>query len=190
MPPKTRFESEKVITVALKILISSGWSTVTARSIAKELKSSTMPIYSAIGSMETIEKELKKRAYAILAEYQSRPYTENVLLNMAVGQVLFARDHANLYRFLYIESPVPLTSVEQKALNDEIIRRLGQPLPYDVYFNITKHSMLDAISLMVWIFTHGLAMAVMSGNIGPMDDDEIILRLKDAGGAFYTWEKK
>jgi AcrR family transcriptional regulator len=177
-----------VLNTTFDILKKKGWAAVTARSVAKALKASTMPVYSAIGSMQALEKKLKQKAYAVFADFQSKPYTDNELLNMAVGQVLFARDEPFLYRFLHFDSPVPLSSREQKELSDEVSKRLGRPIPYDTYFGTINADAINAISLQSWIFTHGLATGVMNNNLPPMNDAEIIGLLQNAGGAFVSWE--
>jgi hypothetical protein len=187
MPPRERFSFEKVLETAFTILRKSGLKAVTARAIAKALKASTMPIYSAIGSMRNLEKKLRYKALGLFAEYQVRPYTDNTLLNMAVGQVVFARDEPELYRFIQVDKPVPISSKEQKELSDEVSKRLGKPIPYKTYFGSMKPAVLDAVSFKAWIFTHGLAMGVMSGNLGKMTEKEIIGHLSEAGWAFTKW---
>jgi AcrR family transcriptional regulator len=188
MPPKMKFDHTAVLDTAFGILKKKGWSSVTARSIAKALKASTMPVYSALGSMQALEKKLKQKAYAVFADFQSKAYTDNDLLNMAVGQVLFARDEPFLYRFLHFDSPVPLSSKEQKDLSNEVAKRLGRPIPYNKYLGSITTDTLDNISIKSWIFTHGLSMGIMNGNVPSMDDTKIIALLREAGGAFVSWE--
>ncbi|MBN8217017.1 MAG: TetR/AcrR family transcriptional regulator [Spirochaetes bacterium] len=190
MPPKEMFTLEKVVDAAFSILRKSGWPAVTARAIAKALKSSTMPVYSAMGSMEALEAALKRKALVRLAEYQARPYTENEFLNLGVGQVRFARDEPSLYRFLLLESPIPLSAHDQKELRGEVVRLLGRPFPVKTYFGGLQTGAFDAIALKGWIFTHGLAMGLMNGNLPPMDDARLIELLSDAGLAFFESEKK
>jgi len=188
MPPKERFSFEKVLETAFDILRKSGWSCVTARAIAKALKASTMPVYSAIGSMKRLENALKSRAYTMLADFQTRPHTPNPILNMAVGQVLLSRDEPHVYRFLHIDSPVPLGSAARKTFDLEIEKRLGKPLPFSAYLDPHALARLDTISLKAWIFTHGLSMALMNGLIRGLGEKEIITLLEEAGGAFVMWE--
>ena len=190
MPPKMKFDQTVVLDTAFEILKKKGWTAVTARSVAQALKASTMPVYSAIGSMQDLEMKLKQKAYAVFADFQSKTYTDNELLNMAVGQVLFARDEPFLYRFLHFDRPVPLSSREQKELTEEVSRRLGRPIPYDAYFGMIGSEALSEISLQSWIFTHGFAVGVMNKNLPPMSDTEIIKRLQNAGGAFVSWANK
>lgn len=149
-----------------------------------------MPVYSSIGSMQCLEKELKKKAYGLLAEYQAKAYTENELLNIAVGQVLFAKDEPMLYKFLHMDSPTSLSSKEQTQLMADVSRRLGHTITFESYFGMASPKMIDTISMKSWIFIHGLSMGLMNGNLPKMDDKAIISLVKEAGGAFVAWEKK
>jgi AcrR family transcriptional regulator len=101
MPRHTMFSKEQIIDAAFELIREIGWKQVTARSIANHLGSSTMPIYSRMKSLFDLEKELKTRAHKMLRDYQYFAYTENPLLNLAVGYVAFAREEKQLFRFLY-----------------------------------------------------------------------------------------
>ena len=186
---RTKFSFEDVLAAAYGILRRSGRTAVTSRAIAKALGSSTMPVYSALGSMTRLEKALKTKAFASFADFQTRPYTPNVLLNIAVGQVLFARDEPQLYRFLHLDRASVLNSPEHRVYEREVERRLGTPIPFAAYLDRATLENLDDISLNVWLFTHGLSMAVMDGLLGKITDRRIIALLQGAGGAFVTWEQ-
>ena len=99
------FNREQVIEIAFNLIRKNGWSSVSARSIAKELGSSTMPIYSHMKSLEELEQELKVKSRACIIEYQSRTYSGEQLLDIAVGYVVFARDEKQLFRFLFMDRP-------------------------------------------------------------------------------------
>jgi AcrR family transcriptional regulator len=105
MTQRAFFTKEAVIDTAFALAREKGWGAVSARSIARRLGSSTMPIYSSLKSMEEIERETRKRAEILLQEYQTRPYTENPSLSLAVGYVAFARQEPHLFRFLYVDAP-------------------------------------------------------------------------------------
>lgn len=190
MPRIPKYSPAIILEAAFGILKRFGWQAVSARAIAESLQASTMPIYSALGSMKDLEKRLKAMVYQHLAEYQTRPYTPNVLLNLAVGQVLFARDEPYLYRFVFLDSPATLGSAERRKLEREVEKRLGAPLPFAAYFDRAALRKLDQISLNAWLFTHGLSMAVMHGLLGAITEKRIIALLEEAGGAFVTWERR
>lgn len=190
MPRIPKYSPDVILEAAFGILRTSGWHAVSSRAIAETLNTSTMPIYSAVGSMKDLEKRLKAKVYQSLAEYQTSPYTPNVLLNMAVGQVLFARDEPFLYRFIFLDSPGELGSPERRTLEREVEKRLGTPLPFAAYFDRAALRKLDQITLNAWLFTHGLSMAVMNGLLGAVTEKRIVSLLEGAGGAFVLWEKR
>ena len=184
MTQKTFFTREAVVEAAFTLTREEGWPAVTARSIARRLGSSTMPIYSSMKSMEDIEAEVRGRAEATLLEYQGRDYGGETSLNMAVGYVAFARDERNLFRFLYIDRPLhgqdaaagrSVTTVEQfisgarpVALADQVPTAMGDP-------RILKS----------WIFTHGLA-SLVSGGVLELANERIRSLLEEAGAAFFS----
>jgi AcrR family transcriptional regulator len=190
MPPRTTFDRKVVLDTAFRILRKEGWKGVSARSIARHLKASTMPVYSSIGSMKKLESALRHMVYERLADYQSRRYTQNVLLNIAVGQVVFARDEPMLYRFLHLDRPVKLSTREQKVMTTILADRLGGSIPYTEFLGTLSTAKLNAISLKAWIFTHGMAMGLMSHSLPSMSDEKIVALLEQAGGAFMLWEER
>ena len=62
MTQKLFFTSEAILEAAYSLTREKGWAAVSARSIAKKLGSSTMPIYSTLKSMEEIERMVRARA--------------------------------------------------------------------------------------------------------------------------------
>jgi AcrR family transcriptional regulator len=188
MPPKKKFSRKQIADTAFEVVRKQGWPNLSARSIAAALESSTMPIYSYLASMEAIEEEIRKRALDLLLVHQAKKYTENPFLNLAVGYIAFARQEANLFRFLFLERPKGLDGTETDRL-----RRLTERIPeaaasMALYFGGVSDDELDDVSMKSWIFTHGLAMAVSNGLLGPVDDREIVRLLGEAGKAFVEWK--
>lgn len=104
MPPKFKFKEKDILDAAFKILRKKGMSAVTARAIAKELKTSTAPIYSQIKSMRKLKEALIKRLWELYFDYMTRHTTGDVILDYSIGFVLFALREKNLFRCFYDES--------------------------------------------------------------------------------------
>ena len=185
-PPKTKFTKEKIYEAAFALLKEKGWAYVSARSIAKQLQASTMPIYSTVESMEEIEKELKSRTLKTMHEYQLDQYTDNPFLNSAIGYILFARDLPHLFRFLYFERPEPVSGQELKELKKRLPKELHD-LALDHFRKITPGELND-VALLSWIFIHGLAVLLYSGVLTNISNAEIVSTLKKAGDAFFALE--
>ncbi len=175
----------QIAETAFRLLREEGFPAVTARSIASALGASTMPIYSAMGSMDALTAELRKRALAVLDGYQLTEYTENPYLNQAVGYVKFSQNERNLFRFLFIESPV---SMEDQDAIYPLRRPDGGARSQ--WFGPIDEKTLGSIAFKSYFFVHGLATALALGTAGPFDDVRIVRLLEEAGGAFVLFEKK
>lgn len=195
------FPRERIIEAGLEIIREKGWRAVTVRALAKKLGSSTMPIYSQAGSIENILKELRERTREVLMEYQTRPYTEDPLLSMAVGYVIFARDDKNLFRFLYLEKDNALPNEEEgsttsgdgdqgilSGMRDSFFKDFGRDSDRGIGISSLAPEVQEGLIQKSWIFTHGLAMLVNTGILGCLPENKISDLLSEAGGAFYIWE--
>lgn len=107
MTQRISFTQKMIVEAAFALTREEGWGGVTARSIARKLGSSTMPIYSSLKSMREIEAAVRVRAESLMREFQGRVYTNEQPLDIALGYVSFARDERNLFRFLYVDRPLP-----------------------------------------------------------------------------------
>jgi len=171
----------------LQDLWELGWQSVTTRAIAKILGSSTMPIYSHHKSVEELEKELRAKASSLLKVFQQRPYTGHILLNLAFGYVVFARDEKQLFRFLYLDRPKRLDLGAMSEIKDTFSSEFSAESDAGRALVKFKESGQEALIQYTWIFTHGLAMLVNSGTLGSNSDQMILEYLKNAGEAFYLW---
>jgi AcrR family transcriptional regulator len=185
MPPKKRFEENTIIDAAFQVIRNEGFQAVTARSIAAELGSSTTPIYWVLESMDKVEDALRQKAFALIAEYQVKKYTDNVFINMAIGYVNFARQEPRLFQFLQLENKLPLNPGEDGELGERITSILGEKPPYENYFGKIDQKSMDTLTLQSWIFVHGLAVAVSSNMLKFDSEKDIENLITSAGSAFY-----
>ncbi len=156
MPPKTRFTNEDIIAAAFAVLRQNGWDEVSARSIAKALKSSTTPIYTYLKSMKNLESELIKESLLVMRQYQQRVDTGDQLLNKGVGYILFAMNEKFLFRFIHDENRMALYV------------KLGEGIWYDDLNMLSQYPLMGSFSdkqkekflFSNWIFSHGLASLI------------------------------
>lgn len=186
---KAFFTKDAIVEAAFTLTREQGWGTVTARNIAKKLSSSTMPIYSSMKSMDEIEGEIRAKAAKLLLEFQQRTYAGEVMLDMAIGYVTFARDERNLFRFLFVERPLQaraqngereVSGPHEELLAGRSVVSLEDQLPV---------AMRDPRILKSWIFTHGLASMLSSGVLD-LPDERIKSLLMESGAAFFMEEQK
>ena len=179
------FTREQVIETAFNLVRKNGWNAVSVRSIARELGSSTMPIYSNMKSIEELEQELKEKSRACILEYQNRTYSGEELLDIAVGYVVFARDEKQLFRFLFIDRPDSLQSDDVQAQQEQFYSQFGKESTKSKELREVPESIQQYLIHNSYIFTHGLSMMVNAGSIHPCSNETIISYLQQAGEAFY-----
>jgi AcrR family transcriptional regulator len=190
MPARTTIDRDAIIQAALALIGEGGWNAVSARSIASRLGASTMPIYSAIGSMEELRRAAFVAAALRLSVAQRKPRTGNEALDLAVGYVAFAREEPGLFRFILANQKDIGDAILAAAKNPDAPGAIGDiALLNQVLGSLSKPERRDDFVLRCWIFTHGLAELVADGTL-VMDEQEITRHLQDAGGAFYLYEQQ
>jgi len=190
MPRKRQFTKDMIVDAAFKVIREQGWPSLSARTIASELRSSTMPIYSCLKSMDEIEDKIRSRTYEVLLDYETKKVTENPFLNLAIGYIVFAQEETNLFKFLFLERPKPLSKIEQETLQAKASKALGEDVSLELYFKETSVRGMNDITLKSWIFTHGLAMALSYGVLTDVNQIKIIGLLQETGQAFVEWAKR
>ena len=180
------YSRNQIIETAFQLIREKGWNAVSVRSIAKKVGSSTMPIYSHMGSMEELENELHSKAQALLKEFQQRHYTEHVLLNLAFGYVAFARDERNLFRYLFLEKPQQRPLEDGAEMKAAFLADFGENSEAGKALAGLREAGHETMIQYTWVFTHGLATLVNGGALGSCPDQLILRYLKDAGEAFYS----
>jgi len=179
-----------IIEAAIDLIREGGWEKVTARNLAIRLGSSTMPIYSSIGSMEDLRKEVTAEGWRRLDDAQHARRTENEALDLAVGFVAFARAEPGLFRFLMrgqAHMDLAISKLAEKPEYEASLGRESSPI-HMIFRQLDASGQRSDFVLRSWIFAYGLAELVAGGQV-EMDDAEIIRHLEAAGGAFYLYEK-
>ena len=103
--PIRKFSADDIVEAAFRVIRKYGLEKFSARSIASELGSSTMPLYSGHRSMKDLEEAITKGATDLLLEYQTKERTGRGFLDMGVGYVMFAMEEKNLFRMMLFREP-------------------------------------------------------------------------------------
>lgn len=175
MPPRTKYTRDQVITGALKVAEENGLNSLTARSVARKLGSSTAPVYSHFATMEELALEVMRVTQRMLREYCFRPYTDRVFLNMGTGVAMFATEHRKLYRALMLEGD------EYGNVVSEFLDILESELTKDTRFTALSAAERRVLLRKMWTFTHGLASLISAGLIKDCNQDYIVKTLMDVG---------
>ncbi len=96
MPPKQRFNKESILEKAYEVFQSSGFDSVTARSIANALNCSTQPVFSYIATMSDVRSGIIKKAEEELLE---RLKTE-FFLDRCIAYEKFAAEKPLIFLYL------------------------------------------------------------------------------------------
>lgn len=182
-PPKTSFTRDDVIEAALGLVDEGGLDGLTARAVAARLGSSVAPVYKQFGTMGELADEVMTRAVEQLLEHARRPWTDDRFLNMGTGIAVFARDHANLYRALFLDSDRFRDVVEAFYAGKR------EQMAEDPRFAQMPETVRDGLLETMWRVTHGLASLMAVGLVEETDLPSIVEFLVGVGGAviFKSW---
>ena len=185
MPPKREYKAEDVIDAALEVVREKGFNRLSTRTIAEKLHSSTMPIYYSGITMPDIEKEIAKRAWTILEEYQSKVRTGDPVLDMIIGFVMFAREEKNLFRCFRSDK---LNAINIVNAEEAFLKNMKILEHHDIMKKFTSERVTDVL-IQGWIFANGIALLVNSPivkTIPELNSEESIIRfIKDATRIYW-----
>lgn len=164
-----------MIRAAVRVVEESGLNSLTARSVAVKLGSSTAPVYNHFATMDELALGVIRETQRALLEYTSRPYTDRVFLNMGVGVAMFACEHRRLYRALMLEGDRYIDVIQ------EILDTLAPEMTRDSRLTSLPESERRMLLRKMWTFTHGLASQICVGLIKDCNQDKITRALVDVG---------
>jgi AcrR family transcriptional regulator len=189
MPAKPKYTEDEILEAAFTVVRESGWENCTARSIAKALGSSTMPIYSYLKSMGDLKKQIVHKALALMLQYQTRAQSHMDFLDMGLGYVLFAKEERNLFRLMFRDAgQAPVHTSSQNPEADDFVQfqshafasllgRLSHSKSLEGFSMEEKRGILHK----AWIFSHGLAVLINNGVISDLDPSAILSMMKETG---------
>lgn len=181
-PRETTFSQEAVLAAAVSLVREEGWDRLTARRLARRLKASVAPVYSAFESMEALHKEVLGEARRLLTGMTNREYAESPFLNVGVGMAVFARDESQLFRALFLyrhADPGILDGFDEAVL---------EKMKADGLLRLLPDAFLRRLLDNLWLYTLGLAASIIYGRTADTTTDNIIRALKNAGNMMIFGE--
>jgi AcrR family transcriptional regulator len=177
MPGKAKISREDMIKGAFNIVRRGGWSQLTARNLAKELKSSTMPIYTQFKTMEDLEEGVVQKAMELLTQYESRPNTTVSALNHGIGYVLFAWEEPNLFAAINDQKHVRL----QFKYGDPTFDLQVKELSRNPRMQGLSDQQLRDFQFLAWIFVHGIASMKnwVKETYGDVTEEKLMVFIRD-----------
>jgi AcrR family transcriptional regulator len=122
MPPKVIYSRSDIIDSSLRIVKEKGFKQLSAREVARQLISSTRPVYEHFQSMDELKKAVLQKTVDLLYDYVTRQYTKNAFLNTGVGYVLYARDHKEFFKMIFLEDN------DASGIIDEMLKKLDKEI--------------------------------------------------------------
>jgi AcrR family transcriptional regulator len=175
MPKKVIFNKQDIIAASLCVLKKADISHLTVRKIARELRSSTAPIYQQFRSMPDLTEAVLTKIKDDVVENFNIKRTDRVFLNIGMGYVCYARDFPNLFRVLFLEKHNYRHIV--KNFFDMVKNKMNEDLRFDSLELKLKNLLIKEM----WIYSHGLASMIVAGNLKEVRDNEIKERLDKIG---------
>ncbi len=175
MPASLKVSQQEIIEAAFNVVRRHGWTKLSARSIAKELNLSTMPIYHQFKSMVDLEEEIVKKAMALLKEYQSKPYTGDSTQDRGIGYVMFAREESHLFQAINDERHSAWQAKYGDATFDQHIEELAS----DPRVKGLTTRQLRHLNFLLWIFVHGVASLKNWMQTQQFSDERIVELMRD-----------
>lgn len=180
MPPKPKFSYEEIIDVAFNIVRWNGWEALSARSVAEELNSSTMPVYFHFKSMEKLEEEIVKKALALMLEYQRVTRTGDRLLDMGIGYVTFATEEQHLFKGITEKKHGRLLTKHGQTNFDLLMGMISDDPRFQKFNDDQKKKIL----FILWVFIHGLAQLSNSIPLEKFEEYDLTTALRNTGAIF------
>ncbi len=186
MPPKPKFTKEDIIDIAFKFVRENGWEGLSARYIAKQLNSSTMPIYSIFGSMQEIEKEIVRKALALFYESCTKRKTGDPWEDSGIGYLEFAKKEKHLFRSINDEKHAPM----RREIGMEYWAAIRESLADYEPFKGLDERQVEHIRIARWYLVHGIASLVNTASTIFESDEEFVKIIRLCSSALIKGFKK
>lgn len=169
MAPKNKFTREEMVTAAVQVVRKMGAAALTAKSLAEELGTSTQPVFTCFGTMDTAKAEVYAAAERLFHEYLAEGLKEKIpFYGFGTQYIRFAREEPELYRLLFLMRPDGLGSGAFAAMRR--MQALVRPSLTEIYHIDAQQA--DRYFRDLWLVVHSLSTLIVTGDC-PYSDREI-----------------
>jgi len=173
MASSVLLSKEEIVSKAKDIVAKTGWDSLNARGLAKELDISTKPLYRMFEGMDEIKSLVYEDIYKFYDEFvTSRIDKDKALITLCVAYIEFAQLHKNLFKTLFLSNNLSwktIDSVLDEKWNQSAIINLVNKHGYS--FESAK-----ILFMHIWLYSNGLATLLATNDIS-LDSDDIIKRI-------------
>lgn len=154
MPAKKQITKDMILMAALKLLREEGYEAVNIRSLAKELKCSTQPVYLSFSGMEELRSELIPIAVGEFEKYMRDISKDGVVRLYDGTYICFAKEEPRLFCFLFMRANAFL----------EIKRTLMPIIECSIRELMERYHICyeeaDLLHDQLWMHAHGIASMI------------------------------
>lgn len=169
MAPKNKFTREEMVAVAVQVVRKKGALALTAKALAEELGTSTQPVFTCFGTMETLKAEVYAAAEQLFDEHLTKGLKEKIsFFGFGTQYICFVRKEPELYRLLFLMRPDDIGSSAFATMRH--MQELVRPSLIDIYHISEQEA--DRYFRDLWLVVHSLATLTVTGDC-PYSDREI-----------------
>ena len=169
MAPKNKFTKEEMVAAALQVGRTKGIEGLTAKTMADALGTSTQPIFTAFGSMDTVRQEVCAAAVRVYDRYTNAGLQEKIpFFGVEMQYIRFAREEPELYRFLFLTPAQGQESGTMRSMRH--LQTLVRPTLMHIYRMTEEEA--DLYFRTLRFVVHSLSTLIVTGDC-PYSDREI-----------------
>ncbi len=167
-----QFRREDIVQAAFNVVRREGREALSARAIARELQSSTMPIYSWMTDMDEIEEEVACRTLDLIIAHETARVTGDAAVDFALGHLTFAEEEPALYRTVYLSHDESQRE-RKRRLGRVAGERLRKVFSQDPRYADVPAQELQAMLERLMVLAHGYANLHAAGLLEQVDRQEL-----------------
>lgn len=159
MPPKFKFTKEEIIEASLNMVRESGIESITARSLAEKLGSSSKPVFSLFNNMDEVLLETVNAVRNIYNQYIIKGLSSEMpFKGVGMQYILFAKNEPNFFKLLFMSNTGNASDVLSTlpSIDDNYNEIL---LSVQKLYSLSE-SDSKKLYKHLWIYTHGIASLI------------------------------
>ena len=169
MAPKNKFTKEEMVEAAMRVVRAKGIDGLTAKTLADELGTSTQPVFTAFGSMDTVRQDVYTAAVRVYDGYADAGLKEQIpFFGVGMQYIRFAREEPELYRLLFLAQTQDQEYSAMKSMRH--LQELVRPTLVHIYHITAEEA--DLYFRDLWFVVHSLSTLIVTGDC-PYSDREI-----------------
>lgn len=150
MPPKPKYDREKIVDIAVNLVREKGVEALTAREMAEYLGTSSRPIFTAFENMTELKRAVIDRCNTIYEEYCKREVAEKLYPEykaLGMAYIKLAIEESNIFNLLFMsKNENDYMDSHYKSMVNMVQNQTG-----------LGEQGADRMHFEMWAFVHGIA---------------------------------